>query len=93
MKEKRFLVLAGIGMISLLLITLKGFSVTYPLYSPDKKLELHCARKKGNDWWLAAMTNWDKRSLSIQTDFLDNNSFRVESFRDGVNADRNAMDY
>ncbi|MFI5195106.1 MAG: glycoside hydrolase family 97 protein [Chitinophagales bacterium] len=51
------------------------------------------ARKKGKDWFVGAMTNWDGRTLTIPLSFLDDKDFRLEFFRDGVNADRNAMDY
>lgn len=51
------------------------------------------ARRKGNDWYLGAMTNWTERDLTIDLSFLPAGSFQATIFRDGVNADRDATDY
>ena len=52
------------------------------------------ARRKGGDWYLGAMTDWDARELEIDlARFLPEGSYSVEIFRDGINADRNARDY
>ena len=40
------------------------------------------------------MTDWSARDLELDLGaFLPAGSYRVEIFRDGINADRNAMDY
>ena len=51
------------------------------------------ARKKGERWYIAAMTNWEGRELVITPDFLDQKSYRVEYIKDGINADRYGADY
>lgn len=51
------------------------------------------ARRKGREWFVGAMTNWSSRDLVLDCSFLPQGSFRAVIFRDGVNADRNAMDY
>lgn len=51
------------------------------------------ARQKGNDWYVGAMTNWDKREMTLDLSFLGNGTFRGEVFRDGINANRSAQDY
>jgi alpha-glucosidase len=52
------------------------------------------ARRHGNKWYLGGMTNWDTRELMIDLSFLESGkSWSAEIFRDGVNADRNAVDY
>lgn len=52
------------------------------------------ARRKGEDWYVGGMTNWDSRSVSINFDFLDNSkTYNAEIFSDGVNADRVGNDY
>jgi alpha-glucosidase len=51
------------------------------------------ARRKGNDWYLGAMTNWTPRDLEIDLAFLPAGSFRMETYPDGVNANRMASDY
>jgi len=51
------------------------------------------ARKKGNVWYLGAMTDWNERDLELDLSFLDSGDYAVEIFRDGINADRHAEDY
>jgi alpha-glucosidase len=52
------------------------------------------ARQKDDDWYLGAMTDWDARTVTIRLSFLDPHAtYEMEFFRDGINADRNAMDY
>jgi alpha-glucosidase len=54
---------------------------------------LAVARRWGDSWYLAAMTDWDPRELSLSTDFLGQGTWSAEVFRDGVNASRNPQDY
>ncbi len=51
------------------------------------------ARRKGSTWYIAAMTNWKPRTLTIPLDMLTNGTHQAEIFADGVNADRDATDY
>jgi len=51
------------------------------------------ARRKGDDWWVGAMTDWTPREMEIALDFLPEGSFAMDSFQDGVNAGRWASDY
>jgi alpha-glucosidase len=51
------------------------------------------ARKNGDKWYIAAMTNWDARELIIDTDFLEQKTYRVDYIKDGMNADRFGADY
>jgi len=51
------------------------------------------ARRKGNEWYVGAMTNWDAREKTIDFSFLGEGTFQAEIFRDGINADRDATDY
>ena len=51
------------------------------------------ARRKGNEWYVGSMTNWDKRTLELDLSFLGNGNFKAEIFRDGINANRVARDY
>jgi alpha-glucosidase len=52
------------------------------------------ARKSGEDWYLGAMTDWEPRDFDITLSFLNENTgYSVQIFKDGINADRNAMDY
>ena len=52
------------------------------------------ARRKGGDWYVGALTDWSARDLTVDLSaFLPEGRYRVELFRDGVNADRKASDY
>jgi alpha-glucosidase len=51
------------------------------------------ARRSGHDWYVGAMTDWTPRELDIDFSFLPDGNFQMESFEDGVNADRMASDY
>ncbi len=51
------------------------------------------ARRKGKEWYIGAMTNWEQRFLDIDLSFLGEGEYNIEIFRDGVNADKVAKDY
>jgi len=51
------------------------------------------ARRNGSDWYVGAMTDWTARDLEVDFAFLPDGSFTLESYQDGMNADRNAGDY
>ena len=51
------------------------------------------ARRKSNNWYAGAMSNWDARDIIIDLSFLGPGNFEAEIFRDGINADRDATDY
>lgn len=52
------------------------------------------ARRKGSKWFVGGITNNEGRTINIDLGFLPaNQSFTLTSFEDGINADRQAMDY
>jgi len=51
------------------------------------------ARRSGNDWFVAAMTDWKARDMELDLSFLPAGNYNLEIFRDGINADRHAQDY
>ena len=51
------------------------------------------ARKSGNDWWVATMTDWTPRNLEVDLSFLGTGLFEAEIYSDGVNADVYGADY
>ena len=54
------------------------------------------AKRKGDKWFIGGMTNNKKevREMDICLDFLNNGkSYKMTSFKDGINAGRQAMDY
>jgi alpha-glucosidase len=65
---------------------------TFPLNGEVGKY-VSIARRKGNAWYVGAMTNWSARSLELDLSFLGEGSFKGEVFRDGPNANKAARDY
>ncbi len=51
------------------------------------------ARRKGDTWYIGAMTDWTPREITIDLSFLSEGNYRAEVFSDGINADRDATDY
>lgn len=51
------------------------------------------ARRKGDTWYVGAMTNWTPRALTIDLSFLGDGAFEAVIFQDGVNAHKDARDY
>ena len=51
------------------------------------------ARRKGTTWYLAAMTDWTPRDLTIDLSFLGTGNHQAEIFADGINAMKEASDY
>jgi alpha-glucosidase len=51
------------------------------------------ARKKGNTWYVGAMTNWTPRELTLDFSFLEEGEYEAVVFKDGINANRDATDY
>jgi alpha-glucosidase len=51
------------------------------------------ARRRGDTWYVGAMTDWDPRELTLDTGFLADGNWSAEIFRDGRNAGRNPQDY
>jgi alpha-glucosidase len=51
------------------------------------------ARRSGSDWYVGAITNWDERTIEINTDFLAPGEYTLEAVEDGTNANTRAEDY
>ena len=52
------------------------------------------ARRKGDKWFIGGITNNEGRTINLDLSFLPaGQPFTVTSFEDGINADRQAMDY
>lgn len=51
------------------------------------------ARRKGDDWYVGAMTDWTPRTLEVTLPLSAGKKYNVEYFSDGINADRYAGDY
>jgi len=51
------------------------------------------ARRKGDKWYIGAMTDWTPREFELDLFFLSEGNYKMDVFKDGANADRNAIDY
>jgi alpha-glucosidase len=51
------------------------------------------ARRRGEVWYLGAMTDWMPRDLELDLSFLGEGVRKAEIFADGANVERDAEDY
>lgn len=51
------------------------------------------ARRKGDVWYVGALTNWKKRTMEFDLSFLGEGEWTIELYKDGINADKIASDY
>ena len=51
------------------------------------------ARRKGDVWYVGALTNWKKRTMKFDLSFLGEGEWTIELYKDGINADKIASDY
>jgi alpha-glucosidase len=51
------------------------------------------ARRNGDTWYLAAMTDWTARDIEIPLSFLNDKSYNLRIWKDGINADKYAEDF
>ena len=51
------------------------------------------ARRKGDTWYVGAMTDWSARCVEVDLSFLGEGEYQADIFCDGANADRAARDY
>ncbi len=51
------------------------------------------ARRKGNTWYIAGLTDWRARDITIPLTFLPDGDYGYALLADGINADKNAEDY
>ena len=50
------------------------------------------ARRSGADWYVGAMTDWTARDLEVDLSFLPAGKYTLESWEDGLNANRRGED-
>jgi alpha-glucosidase len=51
------------------------------------------ARRKGETWYIGAMTDWSAREFEMDLSFLPEGNYHLDIMEDGVNADKMAQDY
>ena len=51
------------------------------------------ARRKGDDWYVGGLNNWDERDIRIDLSRFADGSYEASILKDGLNANRLATDY
>ena len=51
------------------------------------------ARRNGTNWYVGSMTDWTPRDMTVDLNFLPEGTYTVETYKDGLNADKAAVDY
>ncbi|MCK5443781.1 MAG: glycoside hydrolase family 97 catalytic domain-containing protein, partial [Maribacter sp.] len=51
------------------------------------------ARRRGDDWFIGASTDWEARDFELSFDFLGEGQYAMEYIEDGANAGTTAIDY
>jgi alpha-glucosidase len=51
------------------------------------------ARQKADEWWVAALTDWEHRSVDVPLGFLGGGTWEATLWVDGPNADKVGTDY
>jgi alpha-glucosidase len=51
------------------------------------------ARRKGDTWYVGALTDWTARNIQLDFSFLGEGTYNLDFFADGPNADRVGNDY
>jgi len=51
------------------------------------------ARRKGETWYVGAMTDWSPRQMEIELSFLPKSEYSMEVMKDGINAGKYAEDF
>lgn len=51
------------------------------------------ARRKGSNWYVATLTNWEPRTVEVDLSFLGKGEYIAEVIKDGINANKVATDY
>lgn len=66
---------------------------TVPLQNEVGEYVSIARQARNGDWYVGAMTNWTPRDLTLPLSFLGEGEYRMQVWKDGVNADRNARDF
>ncbi len=51
------------------------------------------ARRKGDEWWVGALTDWSRRAIAVPLGFLGGGTWEATLWSDGANADKVGTDY
>jgi alpha-glucosidase len=65
----------------------------YKVLSASIGEHLTMARRNGDNWYIGAITNTQKRTVTFDLDFLSSGEYTMVIIEDGINAERFAEDY
>jgi len=51
------------------------------------------ARRNSDYWYVGGMTDWTPRDMNVDLNFLPEGTYTVETYKDGLNADKSAVDF
>lgn len=51
------------------------------------------ARRSGDTWFVGAMTDWSPRELELDLGFLGDGNYKLQIWKDGINAAKHAADF
>ena len=51
------------------------------------------ARRSGDTWFVGAMTDWSPREMELDLGFLPEGNYKMEVWKDGINASKHAADF
>jgi alpha-glucosidase len=66
---------------------------TVPLEAKVGAYVLMARKAKNGDWYIGGMTDWTARNMKIDLSFLGDGRYKMQLWKDGQNADRNAKDF
>ncbi|QCR21161.1 glycoside hydrolase family 97 protein [Pontibacter sp. SGAir0037] len=69
------------------------WEATVPLEAQVGDYVLVARRAKSGDWYVGGMTDWTAREVKVNLSFLGEGEYKMQVWRDGINADRNAQDF
>jgi len=52
--------------------------------APPKYITI--ARRRGNEWYVGSITDWDARDIDVPLSFLGSGAYNAEIYADGPNA-------
>lgn len=69
-----------------------AFDETHVVQAKANQLAV-VAKRKGNEWFVGAMTNWNSRETTIDFSFLPKGKWKAAIYTDGQNANTDAQEY
>ena len=49
--------------------------------------------RRASEWYVGAITDWTARDIELDFSFLEQGTYNIDIYQDGVNADKYASDF